>query len=242
MKQRRADLQHYLHLVANHPVLQASEELLLFLTAPGELASCARWQEMLQRPAPFEALLAPLRGAGGGAAAAAAAAAAAGGGGEGAAAAPAAGGGGEQAASAASSSSAASAAGGMGSMMMLRMKASLRSAVGGLQQQAPAQQAELPADELQLQQAKDWLKEMQQHLSVCVQAVRSLTGGLGDVAEHYGELGRALSHFARQQEAVASKQGQYTTCGATAVQRGADLQRAGYGALRQQSLSKQVCA
>lgn len=55
-----------------------------------------------------------------------------------------------------------------------------------------------------------------------------------------GELGRAFSQFARFEEAMAARQGQYTTAGSTAVQRGADLQRLGYGALRQHSLSKQV--
>lgn len=60
------------------------------------------------------------------------------------------------------------------------------------------------------------------------------------LCEDYGELGRALSHFARFEEALAARQGQYTTAGSTAVQRGADLQKLGYGALRQHSLSKQV--
>lgn len=61
------------------------------------------------------------------------------------------------------------------------------------------------------------------------------------LCEDYGELGRALSHFARFEEAQAHAQGQYTTAGSTAVERGAALQKLGYGALRQHSLSKQVC-
>ena len=50
-------LQDYLSQVVNHPVLQGSEELRLFLTQPGDLAACDRWQRMVQRPAPMDALL-----------------------------------------------------------------------------------------------------------------------------------------------------------------------------------------
>ena len=81
---------------------------------------------------------------------------------------------------------------------------------------------------------------MHHHLAACDAAVRSLVQHMEHVAEDFHELGRALSHFSRQQEAVAVKQGQYTTSGSTAVQRGADLQRMGYACLRQHSLSKQV--
>jgi hypothetical protein len=62
------------------------------------------------------------------------------------------------------------------------------------------------------------------------------------LCEDYGDLGRALSILARFEEAMAARQGQYTPAGSTAVQRGADLQKLGYGALRQHSLSKQVRA
>lgn len=50
-------MQDYLVQVANHPVLQGSEELCLFLTAPGDLAACSRWQRMVQRPPAMDALL-----------------------------------------------------------------------------------------------------------------------------------------------------------------------------------------
>lgn len=70
--------------------------------------------------------------------------------------------------------------------------------------------------------------------------VRSLVTHMEALCEDYGELGRALSHFARFEESMAARQGQYTTAGSTAVQRGGDLQKLGYGALRQHSLSKQV--
>jgi hypothetical protein len=49
--------QDYLGQVVNHPVLQGSPELQLFLTAPGDLAACSSWQRMVQRPAPMDALL-----------------------------------------------------------------------------------------------------------------------------------------------------------------------------------------
>lgn len=62
------------------------------------------------------------------------------------------------------------------------------------------------------------------------------------LCEDYGDLGHALSILARFEEAMAARQGQYTPAGSTAVQRGADLQKLGYGALRQHSLSKQVRA
>lgn len=75
---------------------------------------------------------------------------------------------------------------------------------------------------------------------MCCSVVRSLMAHMEAQCEDYGELGRALSHFARFEEAMAQRQGQYTTAGSTAVQRGADLQKLGYGALRQHSLSKQV--
>lgn len=83
-------------------------------------------------------------------------------------------------------------------------------------------------------------RELQQHLSVCVAVVRKLVGNMDALGEDYGELGRALSHFARLEEGLAARQGHYTTGGASSVQLGADLQRLGYGALRQHSLSKQV--
>jgi hypothetical protein len=83
-------------------------------------------------------------------------------------------------------------------------------------------------------------RELQQHLSGCVSVVRSLVTHMEALCEDYGELGRALSHFARFEESMAARQGQYTTAGSTAVQRGGDLQKLGYGALRQHSLSKQV--
>jgi hypothetical protein len=50
-------MQDYLGQVVNHPVLQGSEELCLFLTAPGDLAACSRWQRMVQRPPAMDALL-----------------------------------------------------------------------------------------------------------------------------------------------------------------------------------------
>lgn len=50
-------MQDYLVQVVNHPVLQGSEELCLFLTAPGDLAACSRWQRMVQRPPAMDALL-----------------------------------------------------------------------------------------------------------------------------------------------------------------------------------------
>lgn len=83
-------------------------------------------------------------------------------------------------------------------------------------------------------------RELQQHLSGCVSVVRSLVTHMEALCGDYGELGRALSHFARFEESMAARQGQYTTAGSTAVQRGGDLQKLGYGALRQHSLSKQV--
>jgi hypothetical protein len=85
-------------------------------------------------------------------------------------------------------------------------------------------------------------RELQQHLSSCVAVVRSLVGHMESLCEDYGDLGRALSVLARFEEAMAARQGQYTPAGSTAVQRGADLQKLGYGALRQHSLSKQVRA
>lgn len=83
-------------------------------------------------------------------------------------------------------------------------------------------------------------RQLQQHLSSCVEVVRSLMAHSEALCESYGELGRAMSHFARFEEALGSKQGQYTAAGSSAVERGADLQKLGYGALRQHSLSKQV--
>lgn len=83
-------------------------------------------------------------------------------------------------------------------------------------------------------------RELQQHLNSCVTVVRSLVQHMEALCEDFGDLGRALSIFARFEEGMAARQGQYTTAGSTAVQRGADLQQLGYGALRQHSLSKQV--
>ncbi|KAF8073000.1 SNX2B [Scenedesmus sp. PABB004] len=59
---RRADLQAYICAVANHPALVSSEELVLFLTSAGDLAVCARWQQLAARPTPALDMLMGLLG------------------------------------------------------------------------------------------------------------------------------------------------------------------------------------
>lgn len=120
--------QDYLSQVVNHPVLQGSEELRLFLTQPGELAACDRWQRMVQRPAPMDTLLgirkadSPSRNS----------AAAGGSGGT-------------------SGGTAGAGVAGWGGMMR-----SVRHSIMSVVQ--PKAQPELPADEQQLRQAKEWFK------------------------------------------------------------------------------------
>jgi hypothetical protein len=57
---------------SSHPALRYCEELRHFLLHPGDLATCARWQELARRPAPrgARALLSGLPPAAGAAAAA----------------------------------------------------------------------------------------------------------------------------------------------------------------------------
>lgn len=124
-------LQDYLNLVVNHPALQGSAELRLFLTAPGDLSTCTPWQRMVQRPAPMDALLG-IRKADASSDSAA----------------------GDPAASGGSSSTAAgSASAGGGWGVMARVRHSIMNVV-----QQKQQQPELSAEEQQLRQAKDWLK------------------------------------------------------------------------------------
>lgn len=115
--------------IANHPTLQGSEVLQLFLTQPGELNSCTRWQQLIQRPAPADILLGLLN----------------------------------QNRQQRSQTAAASVDGSNGIAgagansttplgMVMRMKHSLKNAV------QPKVIRDLPADEQQLRQAKDWCK------------------------------------------------------------------------------------
>lgn len=84
-------------------------------------------------------------------------------------------------------------------------------------------------------------RELQQHLMACVSAVRALVSQLEAAAEGSHELGRALSHLARYEEALAQRhEGLYSPAGQAAAARGADLQVAGYGLLRQHAVEKQV--
>jgi hypothetical protein len=47
---RPARRQAYMRSIGGHPVLRASEELRLFLSHPGDLSGCARWQQLVARP------------------------------------------------------------------------------------------------------------------------------------------------------------------------------------------------
>lgn len=129
-------LQDYLGQVVNHPVLQGSPELQLFLTAPGDLAACSSWQRMVQRPAPMDALLGIRRAEASSSASSSSTtttstSAAAGG-------------------SAGPPSS--SAGGGAGWGVMMRMRQSIMHVV------QPKVVQDLSADEQQLRQAKVWFK------------------------------------------------------------------------------------
>lgn len=116
-------------------MLQRSEELLLFLTEPGDLAACSRWRSVLQRPAPLDALLDGHTDTTSSSSDNSTTAAS------------------TSAAAAAGQGSAAAGAAASGWKMMSRMKHSLMSVV----QQSKAQ-PELSAEEQQLRQAKDRLK------------------------------------------------------------------------------------
>lgn len=83
-------------------------------------------------------------------------------------------------------------------------------------------------------------RELQQHLSACVAAVRSLLSHLESVADDFNDLGRSFCHMARFEEQLAQRQGQYTVSGSSSTQRAADLQHLGYAALRQHTVEKQV--
>lgn len=126
-------VQDYLGQVVNHPVLQGSEELRLFLTAAGDLAACSRWQRMVQRPPPMDALLGIRRAEAGSSDSSSVSSTAAAGG------------------SSTSSGAPGSAMSGWG--MMSRMRQSIMHVV-----QPKAQTESLPADEQQLRQAKEWFK------------------------------------------------------------------------------------
>lgn len=116
--------------VANHPALRDSEELRLFLTQPGDLSNCQRWQKMIQRPAPADVLLSLLshnRQQHHNTAAAP-----------------------DSGSSTGSGATGSSSSNPLG--MVMRMKHSLMSVV------QPKSKPELPADEQQLRQAKEWCK------------------------------------------------------------------------------------
>lgn len=134
-------MQDYLVQVVNHPVLQGSEELCLFLTAPGDLAACSRWQRMVQRPPAMDALLGFRRAEASNSTTTTTTTTV------------------PTSTSSSSSSNAAAADGGSAApggagwgVTMMRMRQSLMHVV---QHKA---QPELSADEQQLRQAKEWLK------------------------------------------------------------------------------------
>ena len=124
-------------------MLQGSEELRLFLTAPGDLAACGPWQRMLQRPTPMDTLLGIRRAephsnqnssnSNSTSSSTATATDPAGG-------------------SSSSSSAAVSGAGVGGWGVMSRVRHSLLNVV------QPKAQPELSAEEQQLRQAKEWFK------------------------------------------------------------------------------------
>jgi hypothetical protein len=128
-------VQDYLDKVVNHPVLQGSSELQLFLAAPGDLAACSSWQRMVQRPAPMDALLGNRRAEASSSTSTTTSST------------PAAAG-----SSAGASSSSAGGGGGAGWSVMMRMRQSILHVV------QPKVVHELSADEQQLRQAKVWFK------------------------------------------------------------------------------------
>ncbi|WIA29266.1 hypothetical protein OEZ86_011774 [Tetradesmus obliquus] len=216
MKVRKVDLQAYMCTIANHPALQGSQELRVFLTYPTCLSTCQQWQHMVQRPAPTDALLGMLLPEHKQQQGLAADASAGGAGGSSAAAA------------------AGDAGGGKLGGMMWRMKHSLMAVV-----REPKARPEVPADEQQLRQAKDWFKELQQHLSAAVTVAQSLVSHTSAAAEDFHDIGRSFTLMARYEEKIAQCVGQYTPNGSSAVQRAADLQAAGYASLRQHAVDKQ---
>lgn len=122
-------LQAYMCSVANHPALQGSDVLQLFLSQSGDLSSCSRWQQLIQHPAPADILLGLLKQS-------------------------------RQQRNSSAPADNASGASGAGSSssssnplgMVMRMKHSLMNVV------QPKAKPEVPADEQQLQQAKEWFK------------------------------------------------------------------------------------
>ncbi|WIA09189.1 hypothetical protein OEZ85_008600 [Tetradesmus obliquus] len=215
MKVRKVDLQAYMCTIANHPALQGSQELRVFLTYPTCLSTCQQWQQMVQRPAPTDALLGMLRPEHKQQQGLAADASAGGAGGS-------------------SAAAAGDAGGGKLGGMMWRMKHSLMAVV-----REPKARPEVPADEQQLRQAKDWFKELQQHLSSAVTVAQSLVSHTSAAAEDFHDIGRSFTLMARYEEKIAQCVGQYTPNGSSAVQRAADLQAAGYASLRQHAVDKQ---
>eukprot|EP00879_Flechtneria_rotunda_P015770 GHRR01016492.1.p1 GENE.GHRR01016492.1~~GHRR01016492.1.p1 ORF type:complete len:382 (+),score=119.76 GHRR01016492.1:189-1334(+) len=131
---RKVDLQAYTCSVANHPVLQRSEEIRIFLTYSDDLSSSARWQQMVQRPAPMDSLLGMLGQQRNSATAASVCSP-------------------DLSAPCAASAAGSGEVGVLGANplgMFMRVKHSLKGVV------QPKPKQEMPADEIHLRQAKEW--------------------------------------------------------------------------------------
>ncbi|GAX75390.1 hypothetical protein CEUSTIGMA_g2834.t1 [Chlamydomonas eustigma] len=198
LRLRRSDLQAFLRAIMAHPMLQQSEATRVFMLQPGDLAHNPAWLSLHAAASHRKPVVGPAK------------------------------------ASATNSLvSDVSAAAAPTSGNLQQQQGALLGQVGNwmswVKQNTMAvfqpPHRELPAEEVELREAKEFLEDLERLLQLATTSARSLCLDMERLTGDYYEFGRNVGMLSKFEEAVQSKVGRYTPEGNSANQRAADCKK-----------------